>query len=385
MIAQANPGAAYQATREALLYAVQEVLESGWYILGDKVELFEKQFAEWCGVAHGVGCANGTDAIELMLRALGAGSGKVVFTVSHTAVATVAAVERAGATAWLVDVEDISLTMSSLSLQQAVEECRILRPDLEPWGVLPVHLYGQPADMDALAAVADQNGLVLMEDCAQSHGARYQGRRTGGMGRAGAFSLYPTKNLGAFGDGGIVLTDDEALADNMRILRQYGWKERYISAVPGINSRLDPLQAAMLVVRLEGLEADNAARRHLAALYDDLLGAIPFAMERGLRICHPVGEVEHVYHQYVVRMPHREDLRRFLAGHDIGTAVHYPVPVHLQPAYMDRKRTPVTGGSLPVTERAASDVLSLPMYPQLGEAAVREVCAAIANWMEASA
>lgn len=385
MVLHANPGAAYQAAKEPLLNAVRDVLESGWYILGEQVELFEKRFAAWCGVAQGVGCASGTDAIELMLRALGAGPGQVVFTVSHTAVATVAAVERAGATAWLVDVDDASLTMSSVSLRQAVDECLSRRPDLEPWAVLPVHVYGQPADMDALAAVATRHGLALLEDCAQSHGARYQARRTGGLGRAGAFSLYPTKNLGAFGDAGIVLTNDETLADAMRVVRQYGWRERYISAVPGINSRLDPLQAAMLMVRLESLEADNAARRRLAALYDELLENIPHAAERGLHIHHPEGDVEHVYHQYVVRTDRRESLRRFLAEQGIGTAIHYPVPVHLQPAYADRNRMPVTGGSLPTTERAASEVLSLPMYPQLEEADVRAVCAAVAAWVEAGA
>lgn len=385
MILQANPGAAYQVAEESLLDAVREVLESGWYILGDKVERFEKRFAEWSGAACGVGCANGTDALELMLRALDAGPGKVVFTVSHTAVATVAAVERAGATAWLVDVDDASLTMSPASLRQAVDECRTLRPDLEPWAVLPVHLYGQPADMDALAAVAEPYGLALLEDCAQSHGARYKRRRTGGIGRAGAFSLYPTKNLGAFGDAGIVLTNDEALADTMRSLRQYGWRERYISAVPGINSRLDSLQAAMLLVRLEGLEADNAARRRLAALYDAWLENIPGLTARNLRACRPVGDVEHVYHQYVVRSARREDMRRFLAERKIGTAIHYPVPVHLQPAYRDRRRTPVTGDALPVTERAATEILSLPMYPQLEEESVRTVCAALAEWVEVGA
>ncbi len=382
MIVQANPGAAFRAAEAPLLDAVRRVLESGWYILGETVAEFENRFAAWNGVAHGVGCASGTDAIELMLRALGAKPGRVVFTVSHTAVATVAAVERAGATAWLVDVDEASLTMSPASLRAAVAECRSARPDLQPWVVLPVHLYGQPADMDALAVVAKENGLELLEDCAQSHGARYKGRRTGAIGRAAAFSLYPTKNLGAFGDGGIVLTNDAELAEAMRVLRQYGWKERYISAVPGINSRLDPLQAAMLLVRLEELEADNAARRRLAALYDRELASQPWDRDRLLRVCAPTGAVEHVYHQYVIRTPLRDALRGFLETRGIGTAVHYPVPVHRQPAYSDGRRVPVTGGALPVTERVAAEVLSLPMYAQLTEDEVREVCAALRLWGE---
>lgn len=378
MIPQANPLAGFNDETFEFLEAARRVLESGWYILGDEVAAFEKEFALWSGIAHVVGCANGTDAIELALRALGAGPGKVVFTVSHTAVATVSAIERAGAVPWMVDVEGERLTMSPPSLESALRECREKHPELTPWAILPVHIYGQPADMAPLLAIAGNNGLLVVEDCAQSHGALYKGRITGGMGDAGAFSLYPTKNLGAFGDAGLVATNNSELAEKMRAMRQYGWVRRYISDFSGINSRMDPMQAAFLRIKLKRLDRDNDSRRRLAGIYDKLLAP---ALSMGLRICTPADGARHVYHQYVVRTGRRDELQRWCSSRGIGTAVHYPVPVHQQPAYLDRNRYPVSAEGLPETEKAARQVLSLPMYPQLSGNEVRVAAECIMEWM----
>lgn len=378
MILQANPGAGFFADEQEFLQEAQRVLASGWYILGEEVERFERNFAAWCGAAHGIGCANGTDAIELCLRALGAGPGKVVFTVSHTAVASVVAIERAGAVPWMVDVEDGTLTMSPDSFEEALLACRSQRPELEPFAVLPVHLYGLPVDMDRILDIAARNGLRVVEDCAQSHGAVYKGRVTGTMGCMASFSLYPTKNLGAFGDAGIVLTNDQSLADAVKELRQYGWRERYISACSGMNSRMDPLQAAFLGVKLKRLHADNARRRQIAAMYDELLA--PLVKNGRISLCKGQAHSEHVYHQYVILTDDRDGLQAFCREQGVGTAVHYPMPVHQQPAYLDRQRFPLAGAGLPVTEAAASTVLSLPMYPQLADDDIRRVADVVVAW-----
>ena len=242
LIPQANPGAAFRSRRDALLKAAADVLDGGWYINGKQVRQFEESFAAFCSVKHAVGVGNGTDAIEVALRALGIGKGGLVFTVSHTAVATVAAIECAGATPVLVDVDPVTYTMSPESLAKALEAARAGRYPGKPAAVLPVHLYGCCADLDAIRAVAGD--LPLIEDCAQAHGAAYKGRPAGSTGIAGTFSFYPTKNLGAVGDGGCVVTFDDALAERIRSVREYGWRMHYLSSEPGINTRLDELQAA---------------------------------------------------------------------------------------------------------------------------------------------
>lgn len=378
MIAQANPGAGFDEAAPDFLEAARRVLASGWYILGEEVAAFERDFAAWCGVEHGIGCANGTDAIELALRGFGVGPGKVVFTVSHTAVATVAAVERAGALPWMVDIEPDRLTMSPAALAEAICLCRATRPDLTPAAVVPVHIYGQVVDMDGVMTLAAAHDVYVIEDCSQSHGATLDGRMTGSMGHAAAFSLYPTKNLGAFGDAGIVLTRDAALAESMRSLRQYGWRQRYVSELSGVNSRMDPLQAAFLRIKLTRLDADNAARRRIAALYDELLR--PLAAAGRFSLCAPAPGVGHAYHQYVIRTPQRDAVQAFCTRHGVGTAIHYPLPVHAQPAYADRQRFPVTPQGLPVTERVSAEVLSLPLYPQLAAADVRRVADVLHAW-----
>jgi dTDP-4-amino-4,6-dideoxygalactose transaminase len=366
-IPQTDPHANYLAHRTELDAAIQNVLDGGRYILGEQVAAFEHEFASYLGVREGVGVGSGTEALHLALLALGAGPGKVVYTVSHTAVATVAAIEMTGATAHLVDIDRATMTMDARRLEDEIAHTD--PREGVPLGVVPVHLYGMPADIPAIMRIAERTGLVVLEDCAQAHGALIDGRTVGSWGAIAAYSFYPTKNLGALGDGGAVMVDDPALAARVRLLRQYGWQERYVSHISGINSRLDELQAGILRVKLRYLDSENARRAELAAIYDqELLGCsllLPAPAPAGSR---------HVYHQYAVRTPNRDRLKDYLAERGIGTLVHYPVPVHLQPAY--RERLPGCE-RLPESEEAARTVLSLPMYPELTEDAVHEVCGAI--------
>ena len=364
-IPQTDPRAGYLAQRTGIDAAIRRVLESGSYILGREVEIFEAAFADFIGVPHAVACASGTDAIELALRACGIGMGDIVFTVSHTAVATVAAIERVGAIAVLIDVSPGTYTMAPRELSRALQSL----PQGRPAAVLPVHLYGQPAELRALGELARAHGLRLIEDCAQSHGACCHGRATGSLGDAGCFSFYPTKNLGAIGDGGMVVTNDPTVAAALHEIREYGWRERYVSARTGINSRLDPIQAAILGVKLRNLAGDNARRQAIASRYDTGLAGLPLAVP----IRRP--EANHVFHQYVVRLADRDALQERLRAAGIGTGIHYPVPVHLQPAYRDRCAAGPSG--LSVTERAARQILSLPMYPQLSDGMVDRVVSEI--------
>ncbi|MBF8259435.1 MAG: putative aminotransferase, StrS family [Actinobacteria bacterium] len=367
-IPQTNPKAGYLARKEKIDEAVARVLDSGWYILGSEVKGFEHEFAAYVGASHAVGVASGTDALCLALRACGVGAGDSVLTVSHTAVATVAAIGLCGAEPVFVDIDPATFTMDPERLREA-----ILRfPGGGLKAVVPVHLYGLPADIPAIREIADRHGIRVIEDCAQSHGASLGGKKTGTFGDIAAFSFYPTKNLGALGDGGIVVTDDAELADRVRLLREYGWRERYVSAIPGTNSRLDELQAAVLRVKLPHLDEDNESRRRFAGLYDALLSDAELTLPRGRP------GADHVYHQYVIRLRERDKLKAHLREKGIGTLIHYPVPVHLQPAYA------VTTGSKPLlsrTEEIAGEILSLPMYPELGEENVRRVCAEIAGWI----
>ena len=342
----------------ALAAAAQRVLASGWYILGPELEAFEADFAAYHQVGYAVGVASGTDAVELALRALGIGPGDEVITVSHTAVATVCAIERAGATPVLVDVDDATYTMDPAAAAAALTS--------RTRALVPVHLYGHPADMTALAELAARHGLGLVEDCAQAHGARWQGRLAGTMGHLAAFSFYPTKNLGAYGDAGAVITNDVQLADRLRSLRNYGQRERYHHLEAGQNSRLDELQAAFLRVKLEYLDDHNAVRRRLAGEYSGSLTSVVTPVSRH--------EAEHAFHLYVVRHPRRDELREALAARGIQTLIHYPIPIHLQPAYSHLDCPP---GSLPVTERIVREILSLPLFVGLDSSAVAWVASSI--------
>ncbi len=356
---------AYARLHAEIDAAVARVLAGGWYILGPEVSAFEAEFAAYLGASHAVGVASGTDAVLLALRALGVGPGDEVITVAHTAVATVAAIALCGATPRFVDIDPATYTLDPGRLEAAITP--------RTRAVVPVHLYGAPADMPPILAIARAHGLLVVEDCAQAHGATTGGRRVGTLGDAAAFSFYPTKNLGALGDGGAVVTDRPEVAERLRLLRQYGWRERYVSDVEGVNSRLDELQAAILRVRLRHLDAENAARRRLAARYDAALAGLPL----GLPSARP--DERAVYHLYVVAADKRDALAAHLAAQGIGTGVHYPVPIHRQPAYAHHG---YGSGSLPATEAAAARVLSLPMYPDLPEAAVDQVAAAVRSYFE---
>lgn len=366
-IPQADPGAGYRAQQPAIDAAVARALASGWYILGEEGAAFEREFAAWLGLPHAVGCANGTDALALILRGLGIGEGDCVATVSHTAVATVAAIEMAGAMPLLLDIDPERYTMDAEELTAVLADPP---PGLPPIrAAIVVHLYGQAADLGPMLAACKRAKIPLIEDCAQAHGAGLDGRRLGTLGTAAAFSLYPTKNLGALGDGGILATADAALAERIGALRQYGWRERYISSLIGVNSRLDEVQAAILRARLPMLDAGNARRREIAARYDAALagtGFVPPWRAPG---------AEHVFHQYVLRSPDRAAVQARLKALGIGTGIHYPVPVHLQSAY--RGRVPLGPAGCAETARAAGEVFSLPMYPELTEAQVARICAAL--------
>ncbi len=367
MIPQTDPRANYLAHKTEIDEAIAQTLMAGRYILGETVAAFEREFAAYLGVGHVIGVGSGTDALHLALRGCDIGPGSRVFTVSHTAVATVAAIELAGAQPVLVEIDPVTFTLDPQHLEDAVKTLRRRAGGAGRDAVLPVHLYGHPANMPAILEIARRYELTVIEDCAQSHGATIAGRRTGALGAIAAFSFYPTKNLAALGDGGAVATDDPALAERVRLLREYGWRERYVSAISGLNSRLDALQAAILRVKLRYLDAENARRRELARLYSELLAG------SSLRLPVERGEVRHVYHQYVVRSSRRAALQAHLAATGIGTLIHYPVPVHLQPAYAGRLPLPAP---LPHTEAVAREILSLPMFPELSEAQARQVAAA---------
>lgn len=374
MLPFADPGAGYRALQPEIDAAVARALASGWYILGQEGEAFEREFAAWLGnkpgapKMHAVGCANGTDAIMLILRGMGIGEGSTVVTVSHTAVATVAAIEMVGATPLLIDIDPDTYTMDADELASVLADPP---PGLPPIrAVIPVHIYGQAVDLMPIKAACEAAGVFLIEDCAQCHGAELGGVKLGTIGHAAAFSLYPTKNLGALGDGGILATPDAELAARIAAIRQYGWKRRYISDMQGVNSRLDEIQAAILRVKLQHLDAQNARRREIAAAYDAALAGsnslTPPVRREG---------AYHVFHLYVLRHPKRDEMMSALKAQGIGTGIHYPMPVHTQPAY--EPRIALGPAACTETARAAQEVFSLPMYPELTDEQVARVCQAL--------
>ncbi len=344
----------HEHLQSELVEATQRVLASGWYVLGPEVERFELQIADVVGVTQAVGVANGTDAIELGLRALGVSPGAEVITVAHTAIPTVAAIERAGGRPVFVDIDQSTYTLDPAALAGAITS--------RTEAIVPVHLYGHPVDMTAVMDLARRHQLAVVEDCAQALGAKHDGRPVGSFGHAAALSFYPTKTLGACGDAGAVATGDAEVADRVRRLRAYGQRRRDECFERGINSRLDELQAALLSVKLEHLPGDRACREQLAAIYNTSLQGV---------VTPPIDtRAQHAHCLYVVRHPHRDRLRAALDSQQIETLVHYPRPVHLQPAYEDLG---YQLGTLPVTEAAANEVLSLPLYWGLTAEDVRRV------------
>jgi dTDP-4-amino-4,6-dideoxygalactose transaminase len=350
--------AQYRALKPDIDRAIQQVLDESQYILGPAVSAFERDFAAFCTTAEAIGVNSGTSALHLALLAAGVGPGDEVITVPFTFVATVASIEYAGARPVLVDVEPDYWTMDPARLEAAITP--------RTKAIVPVHLYGQPADMDPILAIAEKHGLTVIEDACQAHGSEYQGRRCGSMGRLGCFSFYPGKNLGAYGEGGAVVTNDAALATRIRLLRAWGEETRYEHKYRAFNYRMDGIQGAVLGVKLKRLEAWTSARRHRAQVYAQRLADTPAMV--------PVERAgaRHVYHVYVVRLGERDAWRSRLGDAGVQTGVHYPIPVHLQPAYRDLG---YDAGSFPVAERAAAEVLSLPMFPELTDEQIDTIAA----------
>jgi dTDP-4-amino-4,6-dideoxygalactose transaminase len=353
----------YQAIKIELDRAIQAVLNDGWFILGKNVSAFESEFAAYCGTAFAVGVGNGTDALQLALMACQVGPGDEVVTTPLSATFSALAISATGAIPAFVDIDPDTYNIDPHRLEEAIGP--------RTKAIMPVHLYGQPADMDPILAIAHKYNLAVIEDAAQAHGALFKDRRVGALGDAGCFSFYPSKNLGAFGDGGIVVTNNPEIAEKVRMLRHGGQKTRYDHQLLGQNSRLDELQAAILRVKLPYLEKWNERRRHIAALYTALLG--DSEVEPPIEALY----AEHIFHLYVVRCKDRGALQEHLTERGVGTAVHYPIPIHLQGAY---RWLNVEPGSFPIAERCANQVLSLPIYPELTDAQVRQIAAHIRDW-----
>ena len=348
------------ARRAAIDAAIAEVLDSGYYIGGPHCSSFEQSFADFCGASHCVGVANGLDALQLGLRALAVRPGDEVIVSSNGYIATWLAVSAIGAVPVPVEPDPATHNLDPGRVAEAITARTKV--------ILPTHLYGQPADLDPLLALAASNGLKLLEDAAQAHGARYQGQRVGGHGDLVTWSFYPSKNLGALGDGGAITTNDAAVAARVRALGNYGSDVRYVNPLKGVNSRLDPIQAAVLAVKLAGLDADNARRREIAARYSTELA------DTGLILPAIPNWAEPVWHLYVVRSPRRDALRDALAAAGIGTLIHYPIPPHLQGAYAELG---LGLGSFPIAEQLAREVLSLPIDPHMGDDEVAQVITAV--------
>ena len=351
-------GLQHAEVAEELDQAVQRVVGGATFVLGEELERFEREFAAYCGTRHCIGVGNGFDALKLALQASGIAAGDEVILPSHTFFATAAAVTAVGATPVLVDVEEETCCIDPAEIEAAITPASK--------AVMPVHLYGRCADMDAIADISRRHGLKVIEDAAQAHGALHRGRRAGSMGRAGCFSFYPTKNLGALGDGGAVITDEDELAARVRRLRNYGKESKHRHSEVGVNSRLDELQAAVLRVKLKRLDTWNDSRRRWADTYRRLLEGAPVRLVGGW------DGAASVHHLFVLRTGSRDHLRRALNARGLGAQVHYPVPVHLQPPYVHGRHR-----SLKRTEQLAAEVLSLPIYPGLDADQVKLVCQAV--------
>ena len=352
----------YEQIREQIDSATQSVYESGWFVLGPQVEAFEASFAQYCGAEYAVGVGSGTEALHLALLACGLQPGDEVITASNTCVPTLSAVSFAGGVPIFVDIDAETFTIDPSKIEERITAKTKV--------IVPVHLYGQCADMDPILAIAHRHKLAVVEDCAQAHGSRYKGQMAGTMGDASAFSFYPSKNLGALGDGGLVLTRDATLADTVRKLRNYGQEKRYYHSIKGFNSRLDELQAAILNAKLPYLDGWNQRRREIARRYTEAF--------QPLGLCCPLegGDRFHIYHLYVVRVPQRDRFQQLLAEQGIATLIHYPVPVHLQAAYAECR---VQRAYLPITEQLASEIVSLPIYPELRDDEVDYIIAKVSS------
>jgi dTDP-4-amino-4,6-dideoxygalactose transaminase len=348
--------AQYATIRDETRTAINGVLDASWFILGHHVASFEEKFSAYCGGGEAIGVGSGTEALHLALLACGVGPGDEVITVANTFIATALAIDYAGGTSIFVDVDPVTYNIDVTQVEARITS--------RTKAILPIHLFGQPADLDPILALAKAHGLYVVEDACQAHGAEYKGQRVGALGDIGCFSFYPAKNLGAYGDGGLVLTRNPALAEQLRLLRNYGQTRKYFHRIRGHNSRLDELQAAVLEAKLTHLDRWNDMRRRIAARYDAGID-VPHITLPGVR-----EDVCHVYHLYVIRTPYRDALGEWLLARGIRTQVHYPVPIHRQEAY---QHLGLPDGTLPVTERLCNEILSLPMYPELTDAQIEWV------------
>ena len=360
MVPFLNLKAQHAALEEELVAAFRRTLSSTQFVLGSEVAAFEEEFSAFSGAEFGIGVNSGTSALHLALLAAGIGSGDEVITVSCTFVATVAAIDYTGARPVFVDVDPATLNMDVAKVESAITS--------RTKAILPVHLHGQPADLDPLLEIARRHGLVVIEDAAQAHGAEYKGRRAGSIGDMGCFSFYPGKNLGACGEGGMVVTNNEEFAQRIRMLRDWGQERKYHHTLKGFNYRMEGIQGAVLRVKLRHLDAWTEGRRRNAAHYNALLA------DSGITIPVEAPYARHVYHVYAVRIPNRDAVQAALQTREIQTGIHYPIPVHLQQAYREFGFGP---GDLPVTEKASAELLSLPMFPELEPGQVEEVCQVI--------
>ncbi len=353
--------AQYESIKSEINAALQQVIEMSSFSGGPFVERFEKDFAVFCGCKYAVACSSGTCALQLALTGMGIGQGDEVITVPNTFIATAEAVTACGAKPVFVDIDEQTYTMSAEHLEEAITP--------RTKAVIPVHLYGQVCEMDKILRIAHKHGLIVIEDACQAHGAQYKGWAAGSMGDAGCFSFYPSKNLGAFGEAGAVITNNPKLAEKMQMLRSHGEQSRYYHSIVGWNRRMDGIQGAVLSVKLQHLSKWNEARRKHAQLYNELLSSMddvitPLNADNG----------KHVYHIYAIRVQNRDELKNKLTEQGIGCGIHYPLPIHLQKAYGFLKHSE---GDFPLSETCAKEVLSLPMFPELRPAQIETVCQAI--------
>jgi dTDP-4-amino-4,6-dideoxygalactose transaminase len=352
--------AQYAGIKDEVNVAIQGILESCQFTLGSEVAAFEEEFATYCQAQYGIGVNTGTSALHLALLAAGIGPGDEVITVPFTFVATVAAIYYTGATPVFVDINPRTFTIDVKAIESAITE--------RTKAILPVHLYGQPADMDPILEIAKRHNLIVIEDAAQAHGAEYKGKRVGSLGDMGCFSFYPGKNLGAYGEGGMVVTSNAEYTRTIRMLRDWGAEQKYHHVLKGYNFRLEGIQGAVLRVKLRHLEKWTEARRAAAAHYDELLS------DSGVQTPEAMSYARHVYHVYAIRTPQRSEWQQALQAKGIQTGIHYPIPVHLLPAYADLG---YNKGDFPHSEQAANEVLSLPMFAELSRDQCQEVCEAV--------
>jgi len=351
----------YGEIGEEITRAIQRVLKSGWFILGEEVERFEDEFSNYIGAKYAIGVNSGSDALLLALQALGIGKGDEVITVSHTFISTVDAIVRNGAKPVFVDITPDTYCIDVTKIEERITK--------RTKAIIPVHLYGHPADMQPIVEIAKKYKLSVIGDACQAHGAEYKGKKAGSIGDIGCFSFYPVKNLGAYGDGGMAVTDNKELATKLKILRNYGQARKYYHDFIGVNSRLDEMQAAILRVKLKQLDDWNSRRRKFAQIYDKLLkdADVVIPVEKGY--------AKHVYHLYVIRHKNRDRLQQRLLAKEIQTQIHYPIPVHKQKAYLELGHA----AKLPITERICNEILSLPMHPFLREDEIQAVVDGVKN------